>query len=93
MRRGMQEAGEISPALFAWGQSIVGGCVLRSCWCRGLDQLEAEGMKVNEPSKAFATELGKLMRDEVYPQFYQDIGGGDAKKGEQIIQQIIDLGN
>lgn len=57
-----------------------------------IDQLEAEGMSINEPAKSFAGELGDLMRAEVYPQFYQDIGGGDAKKGEQIIQQIIDLG-
>jgi len=57
-----------------------------------IDELEAEGMSINEPAKEFATELGELMRAEVYPQFYEDIGGGDAKKGEQIIQQIIDLG-
>lgn len=58
-----------------------------------LDELEAAGMAINEPDKAFSSALSELMRDKVYSQFYQDIGGGDAKKGEEIIQQIIDLGN
>ena len=58
-----------------------------------LDELEAAGMNINEPGEAFSSDLAELMRAEVYSQFYEDIGGGDAKKGEEIIQQIIDLGN
>ncbi|USQ79205.1 TRAP transporter substrate-binding protein [Ornithinimicrobium faecis] len=56
-----------------------------------LAELEESGMQITEPDASFKTELGELMQAEVYPEFYDEIGGGDAAKGEQIVQQIIDL--
>lgn len=56
-----------------------------------LAELEENGMEINEPDPSFKTELGELMKAKVYPQFYDEIGGGDAAKGEELVQQIIDL--
>lgn len=56
-----------------------------------LAELEENGMQVTEPDGSFKAEFAEIMKSEVYPEFYDEIGGGDAAKGEQLIQQIIDL--
>lgn len=56
-----------------------------------LAELEQNGMEVIEPDPSFKDEFAELMQAEVYPEFYDEIGGGDAAKGEQLVQQIIDL--
>ncbi|WP_157983846.1 TRAP transporter substrate-binding protein [Nesterenkonia muleiensis] len=58
---------------------------------QAIDELIEGGMNVNEPPEEFHEEFSQLMLDEVYPQFYEQIGGGDAEEGERIIQEIIDL--
>jgi tripartite ATP-independent transporter DctP family solute receptor len=60
---------------------------------QALEDLRDEGMEVIDPDSSFATEFNELMQAEVYPEFYDEIGGGDAKRGEDIVQQILDMGN
>lgn len=55
-------------------------------------ELRESGMQIDEPDPSFNSELADIMRREVYPQFYSEIGGGDADAGERLIQQIIELG-
>lgn len=59
---------------------------------QALTDLREAGMQITEPEAGFKAELGELMKSEVYAQFYEEIGGGDAAKGEQIIEQIAELG-
>lgn len=56
-----------------------------------LDELRENGMEIVEPDSSFKSEFGELMKSEVYPEFYDEIGGGDPAKGEQLVQQILDL--
>lgn len=53
--------------------------------------LESLGMQINEPGESFHEEFYQLMEDEVYPEFVDDIGGGDAEIGQQIIDDIRDM--
>ncbi len=56
-----------------------------------LAELKENGMQVTEPDASFKNEFSEIMKSQVYPDFYEEIGGGDAAKGEQLIQQIIEL--
>lgn len=56
-----------------------------------IDDLEEQGMEVNEPSDDFLDDFFEIMQEEVYPQFYDDIGGGDEEEGKRIVQEIIDM--
>ncbi|MGM8211262.1 TRAP transporter substrate-binding protein DctP [Virgibacillus sp. W0430] len=56
-----------------------------------IKDLEKQGMEVNEPSNNFLEDFFEIMQKEVYPQFYDDIGGGDAEEGKRIVQEIIDM--
>lgn len=53
--------------------------------------LEEEGLEVNEPSDSFADDFFEIMQEEVYPEFYDEIGGGDAEEGERLVEEIIDM--
>lgn len=56
-----------------------------------LEELEGQGLEVTTPDPSFSSDLQAIMLEEVYPEFYDDIGGGDAAKGEEVIQQIIEM--
>lgn len=58
-----------------------------------IEQLKSYGMEVNEVSAEFKEQFSALMREKVYPEFYDEIGGGDAAKGQEIVEEIIKLGN
>lgn len=58
---------------------------------QALDDLTELGMEINEPDPEFNEEFTQLMIDEVYPQFYDQIGGGDAAEGERIVEEILAL--
>lgn len=55
---------------------------------QAIADLKASGMEVVEADPGFADEFYTLMEAEVYPEFYDEIGGGDAAKGEQIVADI-----
>jgi TRAP-type C4-dicarboxylate transport system substrate-binding protein len=58
-----------------------------------IDELKSKGMEVNEVSAQFKEQFAALMQEKVYPEFYDEIGGGDAAKGREIVEEIIRLGN
>jgi len=56
-----------------------------------LEELEDEGMEVNEVSDDFVNDFRSIMEKEVYPDYYEEIGDGDKEKGKEIIDSITDL--
>lgn len=56
-----------------------------------LQNLKDEGMEVNEVSDDFVNEFREIMEEEVYPEFYSEIGNGNEEEGSELIQKIIDL--
>lgn len=49
--------------------------------------LEENGMVINEVDKSAFIETGL---NDIYPAYYETIGGGDAEKGEAIVKQVVD---
>lgn len=58
---------------------------------QALTELQEAGMTVTEPDASFTEDFYALMQSEVYPEFYDDIGGGDAARGEELVDQIRSL--
>lgn len=56
-----------------------------------IEELKDQGMEVNEPNDAFLDDFFEIMKNEVYPKFYKEIGGGDEEEGKRIIDEIIDM--
>lgn len=54
-----------------------------------IEAVKEAGMNIVEPDPSFALDYLKLMEEDLYPQFYERIGGGDATKGEEILNKII----
>lgn len=56
-----------------------------------LTLLKDEGMEVNEVDDEFVNEFRTLMEEEVYVDYYEDIGEGSSEEGEKLIEQIKNL--
>ena len=56
-----------------------------------IKELKDQGMEVNEPNENFMEDYFKIMREEVYPKFYKEIGGGNEVEGKRIIEEIIEM--
>ena len=53
------------------------------------EELEERGMTVSESTSEFDEALQERMQAEVWPQFYEQIGGGNAARGEEIVDEIM----
>lgn len=49
--------------------------------------LEEKGMQINEVEKDAFIEAA---REKIYPSFYETLGGGDASRGEELIEAIME---
>ena len=53
-----------------------------------IDKLKSEGMEVNEVDKS---GFIKAAQEEIYPKFYETIGGGDAAAGKALIEEVVNI--
>ena len=57
-----------------------------------VDNLAEEGMQVNELTEEGKAEFIRLAQEKVWPQFYEQIGGGDEAAGKAIVDQVVAMG-
>lgn len=53
--------------------------------------LEEGGMEFVLEADDLREDIAELMQEEVHPQFYDEIGGGDADRGRELIEQVLEL--
>lgn len=54
-------------------------------------ELEDGGMEFILEAPELRQAIAELMQAEVHPQFYDDIGDGDAELGKELIEQVLEL--
>ena len=57
-----------------------------------LAELAESGMEIVEPGAGLMDDLFEIMKEQVYPKFYAEIGSGDEAAGRDIVDAIVKLG-
>ncbi|MCH8530156.1 MAG: DctP family TRAP transporter solute-binding subunit [Saccharospirillum sp.] len=56
-----------------------------------LQVLQERGMKVNEVSEESKQEFIEVGLRDIYPSYYEVLGGGDATRGEELVRSILSV--